>query len=136
MTYTERLAPARIRRHDAGNDVAMDPTDRHAVVCESARGRGGLHRLQPPGRTLFAEARRKRSRSASGDQVLQSFVADGAWPAPSIRIPLSTAVLGTADSVEMQISVDRTLLPATLPAGGRDNRDFGIQVYHAFVVTR
>ena len=70
-----------------------------------------------------------------GDQVLQSFVADAAGRRLR-RIPLTTTVLSAADSVEMQIAVDRTFVPATLPAGGRDRRDLGIQVYHAFVVTR
>ena len=72
---------------------------------------------------------------SAGDQVLQSFVADAAgWRLR--RIPLSQAVLGTDDTVEIQIAVDRTFVPASLPTGGRDRRDLGIQVYHAFVVLR
>ena len=72
---------------------------------------------------------------SAGDEVLQSFVADAAgWRLR--RIPLSQTILGTDDAVEIQIAVDRTFVPATLPAGGRDRRDLGIQVYHAFVVLR
>ena len=71
----------------------------------------------------------------AGDAVLQSFVADAAgWRLR--RIPLSQTFLGTDDEVEIQIAVDRTFVPATLPAGGRDERNLGIQVYHAFVVLR
>ena len=72
---------------------------------------------------------------SAGDEVLQSFVADAAgWRLR--RIPLSAAALDTGDPVEVQIAVDRTFVPATLPAGGRDRRELGIQVYHAFVVLR
>ena len=66
----------------------------------------------------------------AGDQVLQSFVADSTGRRIR-RIPLPTAVLGNADSVEIQIDVDRTFVFSTLPAG---ERDLGIQVFHAFVV--
>ena len=69
----------------------------------------------------------------AGDHVLQSFVAD-ATGRRIRRIRLSPAVLGTRDTAEIQIAVDRTFIPATLPSGGRDERELGIQVYHAFVV--
>ena len=70
-----------------------------------------------------------------GDQVLQSFVADSTGPRLH-GTPLPATALGTGDSVEIQIAVDRTFVPATLPAGGRDRRKLGIQVYNAFVVLR
>ena len=70
-----------------------------------------------------------------GDQVLQSFAADSTGRRLH-PVPLPAAVLGTGDRVEIQIAVDRTFVPATLPAGGRDDRELGIQVYHAFVVLR
>ena len=71
----------------------------------------------------------------AGGQVLQSFVANAAGRRLH-RILLPTSVLGSGDTAEIQIAVDRTFVPATLPAGGRDRRDLGIQVYHAFVVLR
>ena len=70
-----------------------------------------------------------------GDQALQSFAAQAAGRRLH-RIPLAAAALGTGDRVEIQIAVDRTFVPATLPAGGRDERELGIQVYHAFLVLR
>ena len=70
-----------------------------------------------------------------GDQVLQSFVADSTGKRlHGTHLPAAT--LGTGDRVEIQIAVDRTFVPATLPAGGRDRRKLGIQVYNAFVVLR
>ena len=71
----------------------------------------------------------------TGDQVLQTFPAESAgWRIR--RIPLPAAALGTEDTVEMQIAVDRTFVPATLSSGGLDGRELGIQVYRAFVVLR
>ena len=70
-----------------------------------------------------------------GDRVLQSFAADSTGRRLH-PIPLPTAALGTGDRVEIRIAVDRTFVPAAQPAGGGDERDLGIQVYHAFVVLR
>ena len=70
-----------------------------------------------------------------GGQVLQSFLANAAGRRLR-RISLSQVVLGTDDEDEIQIAVDPTFVPASLPAGGRDERNLGIQVYHAFVVLR
>ena len=60
----------------------------------------------------------------AGDQILQSFAADAAGRRLH-RIPLPAEVLGTGDRAEIQIAVDRTFVPATLPAGGRDARELG-----------
>ena len=50
------------------------------------------------------------------------------------RIKLSADRLGTADTVELTISVDRTFVPATLPAlKNNDPRELGIRVFRAFV---
>jgi hypothetical protein len=50
------------------------------------------------------------------------------------RIKLPAARLGTADTVELTISVDRTFVPATLPAlKNNDPRELGIRVFRAFV---
>ena len=68
----------------------------------------------------------------AGDQVLQSFVAHTAGRRLR-RIPLSPAVQGASERVEIQIDVDHTFVSATLPAG---ERHLGIQVHHAFVVLR
>ena len=70
-----------------------------------------------------------------GDQVLESFVADTAGRRLH-RILLPTTALRTGDSVEIQIAVDRTFVPATRNAGEPNGRDLGIQVFHAFVVRR
>ena len=71
----------------------------------------------------------------AGDQVLHSFVVHTAGRRLR-RIPLPATVLGTGDTTVIQIAVDRTFVPATQPAGGDDERELGIQVFHAFVVLR
>ena len=84
--------------------------------------------------SLFADAPQTVTVSA-GDQVLQSFLADAAERRLR-RVSLPAEVLGSGDTAEIQIAVDRTFVPATQPAGGGNERELGIQVHHAFVVLR
>jgi hypothetical protein len=50
------------------------------------------------------------------------------------RIKLSAGQLGTADTVELTLSVDRTFVPATLPdLKINDPRELGVRVFRAFV---
>jgi hypothetical protein len=50
------------------------------------------------------------------------------------RIKLSAAQLGTRDTVELTVSVDRTFVPATVPALKiNDPRELGVRVFRAFV---
>lgn len=53
------------------------------------------------------------------------------------RIPLSASQLGTADTVEMTVSVDKTFVPADVPAlRSTDPRELGVRVFRAFVQPR
>jgi hypothetical protein len=50
------------------------------------------------------------------------------------KIPLSAAQLGSNDMAEIQISVDKTFVPALIPsANSKDPRELGIRVFHAFI---
>jgi hypothetical protein len=50
------------------------------------------------------------------------------------RIPISVAQLGTGDTVEMTIAVDRTFTPASLPQlKSSDARELGIRVFRAYI---
>jgi len=50
------------------------------------------------------------------------------------RIKLPAAQLGTANTVELTISVDKTFVPATVPAlKSNDPRELGVRVFRAFV---
>ena len=68
-----------------------------------------------------------------GGQLLQSFVTDASGRRRCRRILLPAAVLGNGDRAEIQITVDRTFVPANLIVGSRDARELGIKVYHAAV---
>jgi hypothetical protein len=53
------------------------------------------------------------------------------------KIPLGASQLGTADMVELEIAVDKTFVPALIPAANsRDPRELGIRVFHAFIQPR
>jgi hypothetical protein len=71
----------------------------------------------------------------AGDQQIETFPAGNSSPALK-RIAISAAQLGTNEMAEIRIEVDRTFVPAKLPAGGRDVRELGIRVYNVFVETR
>lgn len=50
------------------------------------------------------------------------------------RIRLPGDAMGTGDTVELQIQVDKTYIPAQLPAANSsDSRELGIRVFHAYV---
>jgi len=50
------------------------------------------------------------------------------------RIKLSAGQLGTAETVELTVSVDRTFVPATVPRlKSNDPRELGVRVFRAFV---
>jgi hypothetical protein len=72
---------------------------------------------------------------SSSGQVVAQFPATSA--APSLqRFSVGAAQLGTADMAELTIDVDRAFVPAKLPAGGKDQRELGIRVYHAFIESK
>lgn len=53
------------------------------------------------------------------------------------KIKLPAEQLGTADMAELQISVDKTFVPAAVnPSASKDPRELGVRVFHAFVDPR
>jgi len=66
-----------------------------------------------------------------GDQPVDTFVPKGGMLR---KVALTAAQLGTGEMTEVKIGVDRTFVPALLPAPtNRDDRELGVCVYHAFV---
>ena len=53
--------------------------------------------------------------------------------AGACRGPGQGVALGKGDRAEIQITVDRTFVPANLNVDSRDARELGIKVYHAAV---
>jgi hypothetical protein len=66
---------------------------------------------------------------------VESFAADNGG-AVLKRIPVTAAQLGEAEQAELRIEVDRTFVPSKQPAGGKDVRELGLRVYHAYVEAR
>ena len=68
-----------------------------------------------------------------GDQTIDSFVIEP--KKELIRKPIITkAQLGTADVVDLKISVDKSYVPAVVTNGvSRDPRELGVRVFHAYV---
>jgi|SRR5581483_1719686 len=68
-----------------------------------------------------------------GGQVLDTF---SMTPRQQVmrKIPLSSAQLGSADMDLLTIAVDKTFVPALIPAANsKDPRELGIRVFHAFI---
>ena len=65
---------------------------------------------------------------------MEQFTLNAGEPRRSRRSPLKASQFGSADTVEVQIAVDKTYVPATLNAGtNKDPRELGVRVFHAFV---
>ncbi len=71
----------------------------------------------------------------SASNAVETFAADNAVPVLK-RVQIPAAQLGTGEMAELRIEVDRTFVPSQLPAGGKDLRELGLRVYHAFVEAR
>lgn len=73
------------------------------------------------------------------DQVVHTFPMADKDPVIH-RIPIAAAQLGTGDMVDLKVEVDRSFVPAKIPAGqpghGNDPRELGIRVYHLFVAAK
>ena len=68
-----------------------------------------------------------------GGQTLDEF-ALGAKQQVLRKIPITAAQLGSGEMAEIRISVDKTFVPASIPAANnKDPRELGIRVFHAFV---
>jgi hypothetical protein len=65
-----------------------------------------------------------------GAQQVGAFAADAKVPALK-TFPITAAQFGSADMVDLVISMDRTFSP-----GGGDPRELGIRVYHAYLETK
>ena len=115
-------------------DVAVDAEAGRVHVQEPEEGRDALSRVRRPRRPLPGQA-------AGGHRV-------GRRPAVDVvrrRLGRQDDSRGSRqlrpswaanDLAEMRIDVDQTFVPAKLAGGGRDARELGIRVYHAFVEAR
>jgi hypothetical protein len=69
-----------------------------------------------------------------GGETIDTFTVTPKQPPTLHKIPLKADRLGGGDMVELQIEVDKTFVPALIPAAdNKDSRELGIRVFHAFV---
>jgi hypothetical protein len=68
-----------------------------------------------------------------GDQTVDTF-SPAAQEETIRKVPITAAQLGTVDMAEVKLVVDKTFIPALVPAlRNKDQRELGIRVFHAFV---
>jgi hypothetical protein len=110
-------------------------TQKSAVLAFENPRQDVLLYLQYAARVDLFPGAPQRVTIVSAGQTVATLVADEI--APTLRrMPISAAQLGQNDWAELRIDVDRTFVPASLPAGGRDERELGLQVYQAFIERR
>ncbi|MBI3048337.1 MAG: hypothetical protein HYY76_08485 [Acidobacteria bacterium] len=85
-----------------------------------------------PGVVAFHEPQRVELRI--GDAVIDAFFLPPTGQSDIRRIDIPASRLGAAETVEMTISVDKTFVPAEVPAlKSTDPRELGVRVFRAFV---
>jgi hypothetical protein len=73
--------------------------------------------------------------SLEGGPPLDQFITASSDKNVTLRtIPISAAAWGTADTVELRLSVDKTFIPTQLSPSFNDPRELGIRVFRAVVV--
>ena len=110
-------------------------TKKEATISFRNPKRDSLFYLELDGRTeVFSEPQHVTVRV--GDQAVDTFPITS--NATSIqKIPLTAGQLGPQDMVDLKIEVDKTFVPALLPAStNRDSRELGVRVFHTFVEPR
>lgn len=91
--------------------------------------------LDQPAAAAFSEPQRVELRI--GEAVVDAFMAPSGGTGEVRRIDIAAGELGTAETVEMTVSVDKTFVPADVPAlKSTDPRELGIRVFLAFVQPR
>jgi hypothetical protein len=114
------------------NDSHTNGSGRGKAVHAVFRTRGRIRfylDLDNPSRT-FPEGQRVQVKLT--DQVLDDFVL---MEHRLLRkIPLTAAQLGSTDTVELLIEVDKTFVPALLPGSdNKDSRELGVRVFHWYI---
>jgi len=122
--------PTEVAEHNA--TVEWQWTKKQATLAFKNPRKASVFYLEAdnPG-SAFVES--QQVQVSLGGQVLDQFTLT---PKQQVlrKVPLTAAQLGSNDMVELQIAVDKTFVPAQIPAANsKDLRELGIRVFHAFV---
>jgi hypothetical protein len=130
LIFKEGWHPAEVARDNVA--VEWQWTRREATIAFRNPRRDATFYLHLDGRSdLFDQP--QRVQVSIGDEVLDTF--DVPEREPVLRkVPITSAQFGGADMVDLKLTVDKTFVPATLPAAAsNDPRELGVRVFHAFV---
>jgi hypothetical protein len=89
--------------------------------------------LDSPGKALHGP---QQVQVIMGGQTLDSFTLQ---PDEAVlrKVALPAARMGTAELTELQVTVDKTFVPALISnSNSKDKRELGVRVFHAFVDSR
>jgi hypothetical protein len=80
--------------------------------------------------TVFPEGQQVQVKL--GDRTVDRFTLP---PAHQLlrKVSLSSGMLGSQDTVDLKIEVDKTFVPAVVTPGATDRRELGVRVFHAVV---
>lgn len=69
-----------------------------------------------------------------GGKVIQEFTVQPKEQPVLRKIPITAAQLGGDDLVDLEVNIDKTFVPALLNvSSGRDQRELGVRVFHAYL---
>ena len=130
VAFSDGWHPTEVAEEFLGPEWRWSTKDATLSFRNPRRGGRVYLQLDQPS-TAFPEPQRIEVRA--GDAVVDSFL----LPAGRMelrRIQLAAGQLGTAETVELAVSVDRTFVPASVPAlRSTDQCELGIRVFRAFV---
>ena len=102
----------------------------HTLVCNPKQDVTFILDIDQPVQA-FPEPQKVEIRT--GDTVVDSFTL-AAGQRELRRIPLTTTQLGSGETTDVVVSVDKTFVPAGVPQmKSLDPRELGVRVFHAFV---
>jgi hypothetical protein len=132
VVFRDGFHPVEVAEHSSCSAVEWQWTKKTAtIVFKNPKKDATLFlEVDNPGSVFYEN---QQVQVSLGGQPIHSFAVT---PKQQIleKIPLTASQLGTADMVELQLDVDKTFVPALLPASSiKDPRELGVRVFHAFV---
>jgi hypothetical protein len=130
LIYKEGWHPAEVARDNVA--VEWQWTRKEAVIAFRNPKRDATFYLHLDGRSdLFDQP--QQVQVSIGDQIIDTFEVPAREPVLR-KAPIAAAQFGAGDMVDLKLTVDKTFVPATLPAAASsDPRELGVRVFHAFV---
>lgn len=131
--FKEGWHPAETAEHNSTVEWQWTKKDATLVFKNPKKDSTFYFDVDNPG-SVFHET--QHVQVALGGQIVDDFTLDPGQPRLR-KIPLKAAQLGADDMAELHIAVDKSFVPALLPAStNRDPRELGIRVFHAYIDPR